>query len=83
MIYQLIAPTKELRDFHSSKHDSHSFNDNQIYWNKLYEKMEIIQINDFKNKKTYIINEDSKRLDNFNLNYKKIEIENNDNQIKQ
>jgi hypothetical protein len=45
--------------------------------------MEIIEINDFKNKKTYIINEDSKRLDNFNLNYKKIEIENNDNQIKQ
>ena len=34
--------------------------------------MEIIEINDFKNKKTYIINEDSKRLDNFNLNYKKI-----------
>ena len=43
--------------------------------------MEIIEINDFKNKKSYVVNEDSKRLDNFNLNCKITEIKNNDRPV--
>ena len=39
--------------------------------------MEIIQINDFKNKLKYIISDESKRLDNSNLIFKREEIGNN------